>query len=91
MSHFSSSPGRGDPTRRAALALLAALAVLAIAAAMIIASPAQAQIACPTNSVCLYEHINYGGRMAYYRIGDSDMTRPPGPSFNDKTSSIRRC
>ena len=47
----------------------------------------QAQIACPANRICLYEHNNYGGRIAYYATGSSDMSRF-GPSFNDMTSSI---
>jgi len=47
----------------------------------------QAQIPCPAYRICLYEHDNYGGRLAYYAVGSSDMNRF-GPRFDNKTSSI---
>jgi hypothetical protein len=82
-------------TRRILLTMALALASML---AMTIAPPAhaqdldeeqdQAQIACPANRICLYEHINYGGRIAYYAIGSRDMSLY-GPRFNDMTSSIR--
>jgi CHASE1-domain containing sensor protein len=79
--------------------LLTMALALASMLAMTIAPPAQAQpqaqtaaqteaqIACPANRICLYEHINFGGRVAIYATGSSDMSRF-GPSFNNLTSSI---
>jgi len=69
--------------------LISALALASMLASAI-APPAQAQaaIACPSARICLYEHSNYGGRMAYYATGSSNMAIY-GPSFNDMTSSIR--
>jgi hypothetical protein len=88
--------GRLSELRRSRrLLLTTALAVLSTLS-MTIASPAQAQdpaqdeaqAACPANRICLYEHINFGGRVAIYAVGSSDMTRF-GPRFNDMTSSIK--
>jgi hypothetical protein len=80
------------------LLLTTALAVLSTLS-MTFASPAQAQepaqdetqdqaqVACPANRICLYEHVNFGGRVAIYAVGSADMNRF-GPRFNDMTSSI---
>ena len=76
--------------------LLSTALALASTLSMTIGSPAVAQdpapeetqAACPANRICLYEHVNFGGRVAIYAIGSSDMSRF-GPRFNDLTSSIR--
>jgi hypothetical protein len=76
------------------LLLTTALAVLGTLS-MTFAPPAhaqepaqdQAQVACPANRICLYEHVNFGGRVAIYATGSADMNRF-GPRFNDMTSSI---
>ena len=77
-------------TRSRRLLLTTALAVLSTLS-MTIASPAQAQdqvqVACPANRICLYEHVNFGGRVAIYQVGSRDMSRF-GPRFNNMTSSI---
>jgi len=79
--------------------LLTMALALASVLAMTITPPAQArpqaqteaqteaQIACPADRICLYEHINFGGRVAIYATGSSDMSRF-GPPFNNLTSSI---
>jgi hypothetical protein len=69
--------------------LVSALALASLLASAI-APPAQAQaaIACPSARMCLHEHSNQGGRIAYYATGSSNMA-VYGPRFNDMTSSIR--
>ena len=82
-------------TRSRRILLTTTLAILSMLS-MTIASPAHAQdpaqeetqAACPANRICLYEHVNFGGRVAIYAIGSSDMSRF-GPPFNDLTSSIK--
>lgn len=66
------------------LLLTTALAVLSTLS-MTFASPAQAQepaqdetqdqaqVACPANRICLYEHVNFGGRVAIYAVGSADI------------------
>jgi Peptidase inhibitor family I36 len=100
---FRTIAPRGDGTlsrvAQPRLILLAVVLALASMLAMTIAPPAQAQpqaqtgaqaqaqIACPASRICLYEHRDYGGRIAIYAVGSSDMSRF-GPRFNDITSSI---
>lgn len=40
------------------------------------------------NQVCVFEHQDFGGAVVYYTTGSKDMSRY-GPSFNDRTTSIR--
>lgn len=43
------------------------------------------------NTLCVFEHVHFGGRVVYYHWGSKDMRSPganEGPAFNDVVSSV---